>query len=142
MHVDKITFNKLDYAIVIRKGFAAEKSDFFTGPQSPMQFGVIAHKAGYLEAPHTHQKINIKADIFQMLYIVKGKLAVDFFNSKGIKEGEVIVTKGDAVLLMNGGHAIRVLEDVECITAKQGPYAGIENDKIVLPAASGSKGGL
>ncbi len=35
---------------------------------------------------------------------------------------------GDVILLVSGGHGFQVLEEVEMIEVKQGPYAG-ENDK-------------
>ena len=35
---------------------------------------------------------------------------------------------GDVVLLIEGGHGFEVMEDVEMIEVKQGPYAG-EQDK-------------
>lgn len=35
---------------------------------------------------------------------------------------------GDIILLVSGGHGFQVLEEVEMIEVKQGPYAG-ENDK-------------
>jgi len=141
MGIETMTIDGLDYAMVMRRGFAVGKSEFCTEPDSSMQFGVLVHDAGYTETPHTHPKIDVKADIFQMLYVTKGELAVDFFSSKGAKTGEVIVSAGDAILIMEGAHAIRVLKDMECITVKQGPYAGIARDKIVLPAQAERNGG-
>ncbi len=35
---------------------------------------------------------------------------------------------GDTILLVSGGHGFKVLEEVEMIEVKQGPYAG-ESDK-------------
>jgi hypothetical protein len=133
MDIEKIRFNNLDYALIIRKGFKATETTFFTESNEPMQLGVIKHKAGYIETPHTHRRIEVKAEIQQMLYITSGKLAVDFFDDSGSKIGEVTLTVGDTILLMYGGHAIRVIEDVECLSVKQGPYVGIEKDKINLP---------
>ena len=59
-------------------------------------------------------------------------MAIDFFDQKGNKLGETTLKEGDIILLMFGGHAIRVIEDLECFTVKQGPYAGMEDDKIEL----------
>ena len=37
---------------------------------------------------------------------------------------------GDSALLVHGVHSVRVLEDMQCISVKQGPFLGIENDKV------------
>ena len=39
---------------------------------------------------------------------------------------------GDAIALIHGVHAIRVLKDMQCISVKQGPYLGEEEDKIFV----------
>lgn len=133
MNIERISFNNLNYALIVRRGFTAAETTFFSESDQTMQLGLIKHKAGYIETPHIHQQIEIKADIHQMLYITKGKLAVDFFDNNGRKISDVMLNEGDTILLMSGGHAIRVIEDVECLTVKQGPYIGIEKDKVNLP---------
>lgn len=45
----------------------------------------------------------------------------DYLESRDLKAGDII-------LLVSGGHGFQVLEDVEMVEVKQGPYAG-ENDK-------------
>ena len=39
---------------------------------------------------------------------------------------------GDAIVLIHGIHAVRVLEDMQCISVKQGPYLGLEFDKVMV----------
>jgi hypothetical protein len=132
LKIEKISFNGKDYALILRKGLRIRESTFFTNPDDPMQLGIIRHETGYIENPHIHKKAKVLPDIHQVLHITKGSLAVNFFNEEGKKVGETTVKKGDTILIMSGGHAIKVLEDLECLTVKQGPYAGIEGDKINL----------
>ena len=40
-----------------------------------------------------------------------------------------ILNKGDVIILMRGGHGFHVIEEVEMIEVKQGPYIG-QNDKV------------
>jgi len=35
-------------------------------------------------------------------------------------------------MLLSGGHGFEFLEDTKMIEIKQGPYAGRDNDKIIL----------
>jgi len=39
---------------------------------------------------------------------------------------------GDAIVLVHGPHAIRVIEDMQCISVKQGPFMGTEQDKVLV----------
>jgi len=96
-----------------------------------MQFGLLAHGAGFIEPAHYHKPIERKiTNLAQMFVVQKGKIAVDFFTSEGKKFREVVLGLGDAILLLDGAHAIRVLEDMQCVSVKQGPFLGAENDKI------------
>jgi hypothetical protein len=55
---------------------------------------------------------------------------VDFFDEQGNRFQEVILRAGDGIVLIHGIHSVRVLEDMQCISVKQGPFLGAENDKI------------
>jgi hypothetical protein len=44
----------------------------------------------------------------------------------------VVLNSGDAILLVHGAHAVRVIEDMQCVTVKQGPFFGADNDKVLL----------
>ena len=40
--------------------------------------------------------------------------------------------QGDAIVLIHGVHSIRVIEDMQCISVKQGPFLGTEYDKVIV----------
>jgi hypothetical protein len=44
----------------------------------------------------------------------------------------VSLNPGDAIVLIHGAHAIRVIEDMQCISVKQGPFLGDAFDKIII----------
>lgn len=63
-----------------------------------------------------------------MLFLKKGKLRVDFYDgSRNYLESRILCA-GDVILLAAGGHGFEVLEEIEMIEVKQGPYAG-DRDK-------------
>jgi hypothetical protein len=53
---------------------------------------------------------------------------VDFYGSDRCYVGSYVLGAGDTALLATGSHGFQVLEEVEMIEVKQGPYAG-EADK-------------
>ena len=69
-------------------------------------------------------------DVSQVLFVQKGKLAVDFFNKDKKKIKEINLIEGDAINIIDGIHKIRILEDCQCLTVKQGPFISDELDKV------------
>jgi hypothetical protein len=57
---------------------------------------------------------------------------VQLYGDDGRLLREVVLRVGDAIVLIHGAHAIRVIEDMQCISVKQGPFLGTEHDKILV----------
>ena len=64
-------------------------------------------------------------------------LRVDFFTDDQVYFRSVILEAGDVILLSEGGHGFEVLEDLEMIEVKQGPYAG-DHDKTRFKGETGN----
>jgi hypothetical protein len=64
-----------------------------------------------------------------VLFIKSGKVRVDFYSTEQEYITSRILYKGDVILLANGGHGFKMLEQSEIIEVKQGPYCG-EMDKV------------
>ena len=121
------------YAEIIWAGTAVEKTRFFSPADSSLQIGLLAHSAGYQEPPHYHHKVErVITDLQQMFVVQRGKVGVQFFTEDGALFREVVLGPGDAINLMHGAHAIRVLEDMQCISVKQGPFLGDAMDKVEI----------
>ena len=133
MSVEAIEHNGTRYAEIIWADTRVEKTTFFSPAESSFQFGLLAHAAGFVEPPHYHKpfarQIN---DLQQMFVLQRGVVAVQLFSDEKKLIREIILRPGDAVVLIHGIHAIRVVEDMQCISVKQGPFLGTENDKIVV----------
>ena len=65
----------------------------------------------------------------EVLFIKKGKLRVDFYDDYEDYLESKILDEGDVILLVSGGHGFTVLEEVEMIEVKQGPYSGDADKK-------------
>ena len=64
----------------------------------------------------------------ETLFIKRGQLRVDFFDTDRRYVCSRILHAGDVILLVQGGHGFEVLEELEMFEVKQGPYTG-EEDK-------------
>jgi hypothetical protein len=129
--VEAIEYGGVRYAEIIRADARVSKTTFFSPSESSFQFGLLAHEAGFVEAPHYHQPFSRTIDDLQQMFVVqRGVVAVELFADDGSKLREVVLKTGDAIVLIHGVHGIRVLEDMQCISVKQGPFLGPDYDKV------------
>jgi len=133
MNVETIEYGGVKYAEIIWNDTRVEQTTFFSPPDSSFQFGLLAHKAGFVEAPHYHKAVpRVINDLQQMFVVQRGVVAVRLYSDQGRLLREVVLRPGDAIVLIHGVHAIRVLEDMQCISVKQGPFLGTEQDKVFV----------
>lgn len=133
MSVEKIEYNGTKYAEIIWSHIKVETTTFFSPSESSFQFGLLAHKAGFIEPPHFHKAVKREiSDLQQMFVVQKGVVVVELYRDEGDLIKEITLKTGDAIVLIHGIHAIRVIEDMQCISVKQGPFMGSENDKIIV----------
>ena len=131
MAIEQIEYAGTKYAEVIRATETVSKTTFFSPPESSFQFGLLAHEAGFVEPPHYHAAARRSIDDLQQMFVVqRGVVAVMLYNDDGGLLREVILNAGDAIVLIHGVHAIRVIEDMQCISVKQGPFLGTMLDKV------------
>ena len=116
-------------AIIIRGNFTCNGVNFITPNEYSQQIAYMHHPTGKTIDAHIHNLVHRNVVLTQeVLVIKKGKLRVDFYDDYEDYLESRILNMGDVILLVSGGHGFQVLEEVEMIEVKQGPYAG-ENDK-------------
>ena len=120
--------NKL-LAIIISGELKKQGVHFLTPDNFSQQLAYMHHPIGKIIEPHIHNPVPREVQYTQeVLFVKRGKLRVDFYDeTRTYLESKVLET-GDVILLATGGHGFEVLEEVEMIEVKQGPYAG-EADK-------------
>ena len=67
-----------------------------------------------------------------MFVVQRGVVVVQLYSDSGKLLREITMHAGDAIVLIHGVHAIKVEKDMQCISVKQGPFLGTENDKIFV----------
>lgn len=127
--IERIIFNELEYAIIIRKNFDESGIHFFTDDKYSQQLAYMRHPQGKKIVPHVHNPVTREVQNTQeVLVLRKGKLRVDFYTQERTYLGSKILNSGDIILLTSGGHGFEALEEIEMVEVKQGPYVG-EADK-------------
>ncbi len=134
--IEEIEFNNLRLAIIIRSNYKANGIKFFTTEQDSQQLGYMNRAQDYLILPHCHNIVPREVHLTQeVLYIKSGKIRVDFYDLEKKYIFSNILIQGDVILLIDGGHGFKMLEDSEIIEIKQGPYCGTE-DKVRFESVS------
>ena len=120
--------NKL-LAMIIRNNYSCDGVDFITPNEYSQQVAYMHHPTGKVIDAHVHNMVHRNVVLTQeVLFIKKGILRVDFYDEYEDYLESRDLYAGDIILLISGGHGFHVLEEVEMIEVKQGPYAG-DNDK-------------
>src|SRR3954447_24430684 len=133
MGIEVIEHDGVRYAEIIWADARGEKTTFFSPPESSFQFGLLAHGAGYQEEPHYHKAVPRQIDDLQQMFVVqRGGVDVQLYTDDGKLHREVRLNPGDAIVLVHGAHAIRIVEDAQCLSVKQGPFLGDEEDKVAV----------
>jgi hypothetical protein len=131
MSIEVVEHGGTKYAEVIRANVRVDKTQFFSPAKSSFQFGLLAHEAGFFEEPHYHKSFARQINDLQQMFVMQsGVVVIELYSDDGDLIREITLRKGDAIVLIHGVHALRVLEDFQAISVKQGPYLGLEQDKV------------
>ena len=137
--VERIEFAGVVFAIIIRSNFRERGVHFFTPGDFSQQLGYMCHPAGHVIEAHVHNAVD-RAVRFtrEVLFLRRGRLRVDFYTDSGDYLESRELGSGDVILLAAGGHGFKVLEEVEMIEVKQGPYVG-DGDKTRIEGVVSSQ---
>tara|TARA_B100001057_G_C22811384_1_gene935563 strand:+ start:663 stop:1055 length:393 start_codon:yes stop_codon:yes gene_type:complete len=106
-----------------------QRSVFFTDDSEDFQAAVFNLKVGENIQRHIHNKNIRKVETTsEAIYVIDGKLEVEIYDNSKTFIKKIDVNKGQLILLIQGGHAMNVLEDTKFFEIKQGPYIE-KNDK-------------
>lgn len=117
-------------AMIIRDDYQCEGVDFITPNEYSQQVAYMHHPTGSDIDAHVHNLVHRNVVMTQeVLFIKKGILRVDFYDDYEDYLESRDLYAGDIILLVSGGHGFHVIEEVEMIEVKQGPYSGDQDKK-------------
>jgi hypothetical protein len=111
-------------ALVVKSLFSPNRIDFLTPDTFGQQVAYMNRPKGEIIQAHIHEPISrTLIGTQEVLYIRKGRIRVDFYESDRTYVSSMVLEAGDLMLLNTGGHGFEVLEDIDMIEIKQGPFA-------------------
>lgn len=135
--IENIKHGEVQLALIIRANYHKDGIEFFTPNEYSQQLAYMNRPEGYRILPHVHNEVHRDVmNTLEVLYIKSGRVKVDFYTQEREHVEDVILEKGDVILLAAGGHGFTMLEPTEMIEVKQGPYAG-DRDKTRFDPLTG-----
>ncbi len=111
---------------------ATDGAQFHTMPEAQLQLATMSRPKGYQVKAHRHEGgARTVWHTQEVLVVVRGKLQVTIYDRDDSFHTVLHVGEGEALLLVDGGHAIMVLEEAVFFEIKQGPHLG-PTDKVFL----------
>jgi mannose-6-phosphate isomerase-like protein (cupin superfamily) len=137
--IERVSFGGVEFAIIVRSNFSEPGIHFFTPGDFSQQLGYMRHPAGHAIEPHIHNSVQRSVHFTrEVLFLRRGRLRVDFYTDDGNYLESRELGAGDVILLAAGGHGFEVLEEIEMIEVKQGPYIG-DADKTRIKGIASSQ---
>jgi hypothetical protein len=125
MTADVISSGSAVLCYIMRSGSLPAVTEFVTPPDLTLQVGHIVHSRGHEIVRHANRPqerlINGTAEV---LLVQRGRCEMDVYDNNRDLVATRELRTGDIVILLNGGHGFRMLEDTVLLEVKQGPYLG------------------
>ena len=123
--VEHITAGGAVLACIIRAEARMNETTFLTPPEYNFQVGLVVYPAGGRIKPHAHTpETRSVTGTFEVLVVREGRCEVDIYDGERRCVATRELRTGDLMLVVEGGHGFRMLEDTTLLEIKQGPYAG------------------
>lgn len=122
----------LDSLIIRAQADPNSRTEFFGKASDQLQVGRVVRRAGDSIRPHQHNPATrTSRHTAEVLVVVSGAVEVDL-HERLVAEpyASRMLTKGDVLVLLQGGHGFEFAEDTEILEIKQGPFLG--DDKVML----------
>lgn len=126
--LETLSYNDIIFGYLY-SGNVPNETMFITPNESQQQSGYIVYPKDSIIQRHYHKPV--ERHLFtttEVLLVLKGSCIVDFYHdyshvfSRQLYQGNVLV-------IVNGGHGFRVIDDLVLFEVKQGPFTGI-NEKV------------
>ncbi len=121
-------------AIVFNHDVFSTGVHFVTPHDLQQQVALMNRRASEIIPPHTHLPVprSIRGTQ-EVLIVLEGNIRADLYDSKRRFIQSEILTGGDVIVLVAGGHGFTIIDDSKFIEVKQGPYVPGKDKEIFAP---------
>lgn len=136
--IKEIVFRGQRLALIVSGRFQADGVHFFTPDSESLQLAYMHHAEGRSIDAHLHNPVARTITATQEVFVIRrGRVRVDFYSEERDYLESHILAAGDVLLQVGGGHGFEVLDELEMIEVKQGPYLGGTDKTRFVPTPDG-----
>jgi len=126
--VEHILFEGRPLAYIVRSEIAPKKTTFLTPSDFKQQVGFVVYPKGGEIQRHVHRPLERHLiGTSEVIVVRQGRCEIDIFNNQRQLVATEQLHEGDILLMVDGGHGFRMLEDTVFLEIKQGPYTGLDD---------------
>ena len=126
--VEHIVFEGKPLAYIIRSEIAPKKTTFLTPSDFKQQVGFVVYPKGGEIQRHVHRPLERHLiGTSEVIVVRQGCCEIEIYNNHRQLVATEQLREGDILLMVDGGHGFRMLEDTVFLEIKQGPYTGLDD---------------
>ena len=127
-NVQHVLYDGKPLAYIIRAEIIPEKTTFLTPSDFKQQVGFVVYPNGGEIQRHVHRPLERHlTGTSEVLLVRRGLCEVDIYNNERQFVSTEQLREGDILLMVDGGHGFRMLQDTVFLEIKQGPYMGMDD---------------
>lgn len=121
--VETLTYDGMLFGYLY-SGTIPDKTTFVTPNECQQQSGYIVYPKGSEIQRHFHNPVERHLHTTtEVLLVLRGSCIVDFYRNIELVFSRQLHA-GNVLIIVDGGHGFRVIDDLVMFEVKQGPYTG------------------
>lgn len=126
----KLVARVISTSVDVKKGL-----NFYSDSNELLQVALWAHPEGQILVSHKHLLVERNTSgTTEVVFIISGSIHFDVYDDYNALLYEGKLAQGDLLICHAGGHGYRILDpNTQVLEIKNGPYFGLESDKILIP---------
>jgi hypothetical protein len=127
--LETVSYQGKTLCLIVRAAPSPDKTTFFTGGECNLQVGKIVYPKDGMIPRHDHRPVERHVSgTSEVLIVEKGRMIADIYTNDRVLHSSHAIGQGDILVLLDGGHGFRLLDDTILVEVKQGPYSA-QQDK-------------
>jgi len=115
-------------ALVIDTTLTNRKKEFHTPDHLSFQIGTFNLSKNDILQRHVHfENRRTVKNTAEVLVLFKGEISIEVYDSSKKYVESIVITDGQIILFLEGGHSFKAEKDSNFIEIKQGPYNEVQD---------------
>ncbi len=131
----EIFHDSVHVATIVKPTKSPKGLSFVTDDEKFIQLGIWNYEKNVRLDPHFHNEFERKSyKTNEFVFVLKGEIECNLYTEEGDFIESIIVKENEGIIQHNYAHEYKILDDSIILESKNGPFMGVEKDKVVINA--------